>query len=479
MRRTVAIIGGGITGLAAASWLQSRMPAVRIQLLESRDRLGGVLQTTRTGGFLIEAAADGFLVNPPSAVELCRRLGLEDSLIATNEKGRRALVVCRGRLQPIPDGFTIMAPSRLTPLLRTPILSTAGKLRAGLEAVIPRGGDAEDESLARFVERRFGRELLDRLIQPLISGIYTGDLERLSVEATMPRLRRMEQQHGSLLRAMLAQRRKPAADAGSGARYGQFATLRDGMSTLVDALARRLPQDAIQLSSPVSQVMLTGDGRWRIQVGGSQARRLDVDGLVVATPSYRAAELLGNVDPPLAAELAKIEYASCAIASLGYRRTQVGAPLDGFGFVAPLIEKRNILSCSYASLKYEGRAADDALLLRVFIGGACQSDLLQLSTPELLALAHREVAELLTIRGEPILEHLVRHHRVMPQYHVGHCHRVERIERRALQLPRFALAGNALRGVGAPACIQSGEKAAEYIAARLDAEQELSHTFCA
>lgn len=468
MRRTIVVIGGGITGLAAARRLHRLEPQAQVHLLEASSRLGGVLQTRDAAGFLIEEAADGFLTNPAAAVDLCRGLGLGDSLISPNEAGRQAMVVHRGRLQSIPAGFTVMAPSRLSPLLRTPVLSVRGKLRAAAECCIPRRRCDSDESIGSFVRRRFGRELLDRLVQPLISGIYTGEIDRLSLQATMPRLRQMEAQHGSLLRAMLKQRRQGAVDASRGARYGQFASLRGGMGTLIAALAASLPAESLQCDSPAERIAPASSGRqWRVCTGGRQPRRLAADAVIVAAPAHRAATLLADADPELAADLREIDYASCAIASLGYRLDQIGRRLDGFGFVVPLVEGRRILSCSFASVKYPGRAPAGALLMRVFMGGVCQSDLLQLADDQLLELAHRDVAPLLNIRGGPFMQHIVRHARVMPQYHVGHCQRVARIEQAVARRGTLAVAGSAFRGVGVPACIRDGEAAAEQIHASL------------
>jgi len=468
MTPRVAIIGGGISGLAAAHHLRELAPAVDVVLLESGPRLGGVLHTTHQGGYLMEAAADNFLTAPPDALDLCRRLGLENQLIEPNLSHRQALVVHRGRLQPIPAGFLVMAPSQIRPLLSSPILSWRGKLRAAVEYFLPRKKGGEDESLQSFVCRRFGMELFERLAQPLVGGIYTADPQRLSIEATMPRFRQMEREHGSLLRALLHQRRTPPDEqSGSGARYAQFATLRNGMSNLVGALASQLPEEAVRLDTPVEGLYQAGRDRWLVSSGGRHPSLFPVDGVIVTVPAHHSAKLLAGVDARAANELRQIGYASCAVVSLGYRRDQIGHPLNGFGCVVPLVEKRLILSCSFSSVKYPGRAPDGSVLLRVFIGGACQSDLLRLPRAHLVELAHRELADLLQIRGTPTLRHIVRQQRAMPQYHVGHGARVARIEARLARFSSFALAGSALYGVGVPACIRSGEAAAARIAAQL------------
>jgi oxygen-dependent protoporphyrinogen oxidase len=474
----LAVIGGGISGLAAAHRLLELDPSVEVLVFEAGPRLGGVLETTCRDGFLLESAADNFLTSPPAAVDLCRRLGLEGDLIAPDEHRRQALVVHRGRLLPVPQGFILMAPSRLGPMVRTKTLSLVGKLRAAMECLVPNRADVTaDESLRSFVTRRFGREVFDRLVEPLIGSIYTADPSRLSVEATFPRFRQMEREYGSLLRAMWRQRKAARAAESSarperteqagGARYGQFASLRGGIGTLVEALRRRLPEGCVRLESPVIGLERLEGHRWRLSTGGLELDSHEVDGVILATPARHAARLLNAVDAELAGELAGIESSSCAVIALGYRRDQIGDPLDGFGFVVPACEGKLILSCSFSSVKYVGRAPDDAVLMRVFVGGSRQGQLLDLDDQSLVELAEQQVAELLRIRGEPLLRQVTRHDRAMPQYHVGHLQRLARIESRLRSLPGMALAGSALRGVGLPSCIQGAEATAASLVSEL------------
>jgi oxygen-dependent protoporphyrinogen oxidase len=474
MRPRIAVIGGGIAGLSAAHALAERAASVEVVLLEASNRLGGVLETTRCDGFLIEAAADNFLTSPPGAVDLCRRLGLEDALVGTDPARRQAFVVRHGRLQSIPAGFQIMAPSRFRPMLTSPVLSVLGKLRVGLELFLPPSRSDEDQPLASFVRRRFGREMFDRLVQPLVGGIFAADAERLSVDATMPRFREMERQHGSVIRAALRQQRQQPQERSSGARYGQFAALRYGMSSLIDGIASRLPEQSVRLAAPVHRIVPRECNRWLLSIGGDHPHSLEVDGVVLATPAHRSAIILAELDNLLAKNLADIEYSSCAVVSLGYRRDQIGHALDGFGFVVPLAEQRTILSCSFSSVKYEGRAPNDFVLLRVVIGGACQGGLLRLSAEQLVGLAEREVADLLHIQGKPVLRYHKRQVRALPQYHVGHRDRVAGIHNRLARFPTLALAGSAYGGVGVPACIQSGQVAAEQILSQLDATARCS-----
>lgn len=458
----VAVIGGGITGLAAANRLLELDPSIRLTLLEAGSRLGGVLETVQRDGFLVEQSADGFITNVPWATDLCRRLGLADQLQPTSDQHRRAFVVRKGRLEPIPEGFLIMAPSRVGPVLRTPILSPLGKLRLLGELFVPARKHIDDESLASFVIRRLGRETYQRLVQPLVGGIYTADPEKLSVAATMPRFLEMERTHGSLIRAAWRQAKtRDKKPTGTGARYSMFMSPSGGMSTLVDGLAARLPSDRVLLNTPVTAIQPDPTGGWSVHVAGNSTEALTADAVIVAAPARQAASLLADLDDGLVRSLRQIEYASCAVVSLAYRREQIGHPLDGFGFVTPAIERRQILSGSFSSVKYPGRAPAGCELLRVFIGGACQPELADLPDDELTEIARREVAELLSVSGEPLF-HDVRHWpSTMPQYHVGHVRLVEKIYGLVNRFPGLKLAGNAYSGVGVPHCIHSGEQAAE------------------
>ncbi len=458
----VAVVGGGITGLAAAHKLTERGASVR--LFEASPRLGGVLETEVCDGFRIERGSDSFITNRPWAVELCRRIGFADELIRTNDAFRKTFVVCRGRLREVPEGFLLMAPSRIGSVLTTPILSPLGKLRLAWEYFVPRkaAGPDADESLADFVRRRLGREAFERLVQPLVGGIYTADAERLSLRATLPRFLDMERDHGSLIRAARHEARtKPRGEAAevSGARYSLFVTPRRGLTSLVEAIAARLPAGSAALNTPVDRVLRRADGRWDVMFSSGAAETFD--GVVVASPAPVATRQLAELDAELSTELGRIPYAGAAVVSLGFRREQIDHPLDGFGFVVPEIERRRILACSFSSVKFAGRAPDGHELFRVFVGGARHPEMLDLEDAELVRLVREELAALLGVRGEPVVARVGRYRGAMPQYHVGHLKIVERIEARVAQLPGLELAGNAYRGVGIPDSIHSGEDAAD------------------
>ncbi len=460
--KRIAVIGGGISGVATAHRLTELAPQCEVTLFEEADRIGGLLNTVRQDGFLLETGADNFITNIPWGIELCRRIEFEDQLVQTRAEHRTAFVVRRGRLLKIPQGFIVMSPTRMWPIISTPILSPLGKLRMACEYFVRQRQDESDESLARFVTRRFGKETYERLVQPLLGGIYTGDPEQLSTLATMPRFREMEHQHGSLSRAMLRHAKKQRkSESSGGSRYSLFVAPRDGISSLLQAIANRLPPGTIETHSPVQRIAQQETKGWTVSVGGNKPRTVAFDAVILATQAKAAAKLLADVSPQIADPLDAIHHSGCAIVSLAFRRSQIAHPMDGFGFVVPIIENRKILSGSFSSIKYPGRAPDDQVLIRVFIGGACQPELLELSDDALREIAVSELAELMGITGEPTLTRIARLPETMPQYYVGHQQRIATIESCVGDIKGLFLTGNAFHGVGIPLCVHSGEKAAE------------------
>jgi oxygen-dependent protoporphyrinogen oxidase len=462
--RRVAVIGGGIAGLAAAHRLvetgRDGGAACEVVLLEARAQLGGTIATEHAGGFTIEAGPDSILTEKPWAVDLCRRIGFAERLVGTRDGERRTFIVHGGRLVPLPDGFLLLAPTDLRALATSSLFSWRGKLRMALDLVLPRRVGTDDESLADFVRRRLGREALERVAQPLIGGIYTADPERLSLAATMPRFLELERRHRSLILGLRAGSRA-AARATAGARYALFVAPDDGMGALVDALAQRLPAGVVRLRAPVDGLARDGAG-WRLRAGGEA---LAADALVLATPAHTAATLLAPLDAPLAQLLAGIDYASSATVTLGYRAADLPPEaLRGFGFVVPAAEGRPLLACTYASRKFPHRAPAGHELLRGFVGGALRPDLPALDDVTLIRTVRGELRALLGIDATPELTRVHRYPRAMPQYAVGHLVQVAAIDVRVAAFPGLALAGGAYRGVGLPDCVRSGEAAADAIA---------------
>lgn len=461
-RRTV-VIGAGISGLAAAHRLMEVAPDREIIVLEASDRAGGLLRSERTeDGYLIERGPDSIITDKPWALALARRLGLDGDIVGTLPGSRGAYVVCRGRLERIPEGFSLVAPVRATPFLRSPILSWRGKARAGLDLVLPRG-HREDESLAHFVTRRFGKEMLDRLAQPMVGGIYGADPEKLSLRATMPRFLDIEREHRSVSLGLRRRQRRAGEAHASGARYGLFVSFLQGCQRLPDALAERLG-DRLRLRQSVRALARDPETQaWRITT--EDGTTIDSRSVVVAIPAGPAADLLRPIDSDLARLLGHIPYGSAATATFAWRRKEIPHPLDAYGFVVPSIERRDILASTWASRKWPGRAPPGMELVRVFFGGPGRDHVVNEDDDTLVRWARRELGDLMGVTAEPSLVRVDRYVRAMPQYHVGHLGLVARIEAQVGRHEGLQLAGNAFRGVGIPDSVHRGELAAERVAA--------------
>jgi oxygen-dependent protoporphyrinogen oxidase len=470
--RRVVIIGGGISGLAAAHRLVERSAQsktrIEVVLLESSARPGGVIRTERRDGFLLEGGPDSFISEKPEAVALAKRIGLAPRLVETRETHRRSFIVRKGKLHAVPEGFQLLAPTRFWPFVTTTIFSWTGKARMALDLILPKRAAAngnDEESLAQFVRRRLGREALERMAQPMVGGIYTADPEQLSLRATMPRFLEMEREHRSLIRAMWKRRRQQSvaeSEGTSGARYSLFLCFDEGMRLLVDAIVERLNSVNIRLNTKAESLALDAATRqWKISLGAGET--ISADAVCLALPAYAAANLVREVDTPLAAELDAILYASTATINLAYRRADIPHALDGFGFVVPLIEHRATLACTFSSVKFAGRAPEGNALLRAFVGGALQPEMYALDEDAMIAAVRDDLRELLGIEKPPLFAHVEKWPRSMAQYHLGHVERVERIRARLSTLPGLKLAGNAYSGAGIPDCIRSGESAADEI----------------
>lgn len=467
--RHLVVIGAGLAGLAAAEHaLDEGGDRWRVTIVDPAGRPGGVIQTRRGDGWLIERSADSFLAARPEAVSLVERLGLADQLIGVAPRHRRALVVHRGRPQPVPEGFRLLAPGRLSAILASPLLSPAGKLRLCCERFVPsRSVDVTDESLQSFAERRLGRETFAALVQPLAAGIWTADPTRLSMAAACPEFFAMESCDGSLWAGERRRlRNAPAGGHATGARYGQFLTLADGLDTVPRRLAEVLERRGARfVTAAASAVTRRSDGRWGVSLGAADSgiaapEPLAADAVVVATPATRAQALLRGHDVVLADAIASIPYAGSAVVSLGFARTDVAHPLDAAGMVVPRREGRRLLAVSFSSSKFPGRAPDGAVLMRSFVGGALDPEAGSLDDERLIGLVREELAALLGVTGQPLITQVDRWHGAMPQYEVGHVEKVARIARLVADHAGLALAGAAYEGVGIPQTIASGQAAA-------------------
>lgn len=476
--RRFAIIGAGITGLSAAQRLLADAPSAEVTIFEKSEHAGGIIQTVHDDGFLLELGPDSFITNKPAAVRLCEDIGFADQLIPTDNKHRRSLVLSNGKPVAVPDGFLLMAPSNLPAVATTEVLSREGRLRLLQESQIPAADEIIDESLADFVRRRFGSETLDRLVQPLVGGIYTSDPEKLSIKATLPRFQQLEQQYGSVTVGTLLQNLKshsPGRDstdadpsnhvtaestASSGARYGLFAAAKDGMSSLIDAMQNWVTRDErCRIRFNTSVVSLQHDQLWELQIAGQPSESFD--GVIVTLPTHQASRLLvSDSTTALKQKLAEIEYASSVIMVSTHQLCDFSHPLDAFGMVIPMRERRDILAVSFSSRKFPGRAPEGSIILRTFVGGATQPQLFEKSDGEIRSIVSRELRNILGMHTPPRKSWIARYRQAMPQYHVGHIDRVAEIEQLASKASGLELAGSAYHGVGIPDSVDSGQQAA-------------------
>lgn len=462
-RRRIAIVGGGISGLAAAYRLGREVATgaeIDVTLIEAGARLGGKIQTEHLDGFTIEAGPDSFLASKPAATRLCQELGLGDRLIGTRPDGGGTFILRDGRLEPLPEGITMLVPTRLGPILRSRLLSPRGKLRLAWELFVPPKRDGGDESVASFVRRRFGREAFDHMAQPLLSGIHGGDAEQLSILSTFPRLRESEQRYGSLVRAMLAQRRAaPARPAPSGSiPRSAFLSLKGGMGDLVDALASALDGVDVRCKTSVESIARRETGGYRLRLGDGAA--LEADAVILATPAWASAGMLEDLAPDLARTLRAIPYTSSATVALAYRAADIAGLGGGRGFVVPRVEQRELSAVTWVSSKFAGRAPEGMALVRGFVGGAGREAVVDLGDDLLIGVVRGELQAILGLEAEPVLTRVHRWRQAQPQYTLGHAERLKAIDRALGDLPGLRLAGASYRGVGIPDCIESGEAAA-------------------
>jgi len=460
--KRVAIVGGGISGLAAAFALEERRwggESLEYVVYEASPRFGGVLVTEQVDGCLVEAGPDSFLTEKPWAADLCRRIGLGDELIGSNDHERRTYILVKGRLVPIPDGLMFMVPTRLVPAFMSPLFSSATKLRMAREwRYSPRQSNG-DESVAALVERHYGAEMVDRLADPLLAGVYGGEASQLSVRAVLPRFAEMESKFGSLGRGMLEARKHMKLSGQEAPPI--FSSLKDGMQRLVEGVLAKLPADNLRVNSPVQAVQAQDRG-WVVSAGYASDH---FDAVIVATPAPAAATLLEIASPELASELRAIPYSSSVTVALGFDKEVRAALPAGFGFLVPRSEGKRMLAATFVHSKFPHRAAEDRALVRCFLGGSRDEQVLQLSADEILRIVREELGQIAGLVAEPRFTRVYRWKGAMAQYTVGHLERMERIERLRKQLRGIALAGNGYRGIGVPDCVRSGEAAADEVLA--------------
>ncbi|MGA3033886.1 MAG: protoporphyrinogen oxidase [Terracidiphilus sp.] len=470
----IAIIGGGVAGLAAAYELEKTRKAgaaVEYTLFEERLRLGGSLASETVNGAVLERGPDSFLTEKPAAAELCRELGLGGELIPSNDAARKTYIVVRNRLVALPDGLMFLVPTKLVPTALTPLFGVPTKARMAVELLHPPRPARQDESVAALVERHFGREAVDLLADPLLSGIYGGDATQLSAQTVLPRLVEMERQYGSLTRGMLAAHRKMRASARTSSKTQNrgaaiFTAMRGGMQQLVDAIVARLDPASLRTGTQVRAIAKTGNV-WSVEAGGGQQ---EYDALILAAQAWAAGSLLEPVDAELGRDLSGIPYSSSITINLVYDEAKIGTLPEGFGFLVPAVEGRAMLACTFAHRKFLGRTPPGKAVFRAFLGGMRGEALLAESDDVLLATVRREMSEILGAKTfnaavEPEHTQVSRWRRAMAQYAVGHKDRMQRVRDRVAALPGLRLAGNAYDGIGVSDCIRLGRQAARELAA--------------
>jgi protoporphyrinogen/coproporphyrinogen III oxidase len=462
--KRVAIIGGGITGLSAAYALETaRAEGAHVDyvLYDSSERLGGVLVTERVDGCILEAGPDSFISEKPWAADLCRELGIGNELIGSNDSKRKTYILVRNRLIEMPDGLMFMVPTRIVPTVLSPLFSWSTKLRMAQEWFHPPHKANGDETVAALVERHYGTEMVDRLADPLLSGVYGGDSHELSVRSVLPRFADMEAKHGSLGRAMLAARRKmkqahvPAASL--------FTSLKDGMQQLVDTVVARLNPASFRTKTAVVSLRCPS-GSWSVV---SDRGTEFFDAVILAVPTAAAGSFLRDVDRTLARELSEIRYSSSITVSLIYDEKVVASLPPGFGFLVPRGEGKRMLACTFVHNKFPHRAPANRAIVRCFLGGSRDEAALDLSEQEILVTVRRELGDILNLTTEPLAARVYKWRAAMAQYGVGHLERLDRIEQAVQGVPGLALAGNGYRGIGVPDCVRTGRDAATHILQRL------------
>lgn len=472
--KKIIIIGGGIAGLATAFRIQREIETgadLECILLEGSDRFGGKISTEKSDGFVIERGPDSFISQKPAAIQLCKQLGLEDRLTGTNPGAPSTFVYTGGKLVTMPDGLSLMIPTKFLPFAFTPLFSIPGKIRMACDLLIPRKEDDADESLASFVRRRMGEEALSKMAEPMLAGIYASDPEKMSIGSTFPMFVETERKYRSLILGMLARKKAMLLNAGKRppTSYSLFMTLKEGLGEMVDAIIKKSPDVQFKSGAKVASLEKNQEG-WHVKLEDGWERQADA--VIVATPGTITAKILQPIAPESAELLNSIHYVSTATVTLGYKKEGFSHSLDGFGFVVPKAEGRSILACTWTSSKFPHRAPEGYVMLRCYLGGALQEEIAEKDTETLETLVRNDLEKIMGIKETPVFCKVFQNHKSNVQYHVNHSERIDSVMEDLKKFPGLFLAGSAYRGIGIPDCIQNGNQAAESAIEFLNAKSQ-------
>ncbi|MEW9700153.1 protoporphyrinogen oxidase [Paenibacillus sp. SI8] len=462
------IIGGGITGLSAAFYLKKQLDSkgidAHLSVVEKSSAFGGKIHTIERDGFVIEKGPDSVLARKRPTIDLARDLGLEGELTGTNPKAKKTYIVRQGKMHRMPPGLVLGIPTQITPFMQTGLISPLGKMRAALDLLKPKRQGTADESLGHFLERRLGKEVLERIVEPLLAGIYAGDTFKLSLKATFPQFQAMEQNHRSLILGMIASRKTSTdetAHVPAAVRSSAFVTFKKGLQTLVNGLVNALEDVDMRTDTGVVSVREFGEDQSEITF--EDGHREVVDGVIISTPTFQAAQVLSHV--PAASALKKIDYISVANVIMAFDRKDIPFELDASGFLVPHYEDRTITACTWTSAKWLHTAPEGKVLLRCYIGRAGRQEWLQWSDEELVQKARHDIGELLGLHTVPLFTEVTRLQQSMPQYPVGHLEQVALFRKElAAAMPNVLVTGAGFHGVGIPDCIRQGKEAASQLA---------------
>lgn len=466
--KQIAIVGGGISGVTAAYKVlkeaRNQNLPVSVELFEAKE-LGGVFKTKEHGEYRLECGPDSFFTKTPEIVELSEELSVSSKIIPTNEKKRKSLVAKEDQLIPLPEGFVMIAPSKEEPFMKTELLSENGKKRALLEKELaPRESETE-ESVAQFIERRFGQELLTKIAQPMVGGIYTGDVNKLSAEACLPEFVEMERTKGSIIKALCERQNSQTNSGTKGARYSAFYSFEGGMYFLIDTLRKKIVEmngATFKTNEPVLSIRKMDGGKWSLQTKGSSSSLYDA--VIMALPASSLARVMSDLDPLITQNAGQIHCSSSCVVNLIFEKSEINPELlDGFGFVVPEESNRPLLACSYLSEKYLHRSPAEKVILRAFFGGVNNEGVLQESDSRLVELALQELKYYMKIEAKPLYTSVDRWQESMPQYTIGHHGRIKTITKRLEDLPGIFITGNFISGVGIPKCVQLATEAAKNV----------------